>query len=313
MWQRKGLILQPNSAISWMSRNTYAPTADVHEEDGFIRIYFSGWGHSLIGRVGYVDVEIDNPREIIGVCEKPVLEPGRLGTFDEHGVSPACVLDVEDKKHLYYFGFQRTETPGVHLVFAGLAISSDNGKSFERYSQAPILPRIREDPWLRSSVSVMRDGGMFRMWYTSALGWMEIGENAQLSKKVYPSYIVRHTTSLDGISWSTDLHNCIELTAKDEFGIGRPCVIKEGGKYRMWYSLRSIVHAYRIGYAESDDGLAWQRSDDIGGMRPSPKLSWDSEMVCFGEVALVKGKKLLFYNGNRHGMTGIGFATWRDD
>lgn len=313
MWHKKGLILAPRDCISWMSNNTYVPTADVREGDGFIRIYFAGWDHLQIGRIGYVDVDIDNPKEIISVCDEPVLGPGGMGAFDEHGVGPASILNIDGKKFLYYFGFQRTETPGVHMVFAGLASSTDNGDSFERYSKAPILPRIREDPWLRSSVSVMYDAGVYRMWYTSSLGWIEAGENPHLSKTVYPSYIVRHTTSPDGIHWSTELSRCIELEAEDEFGLGRPCVVKENGKYRMWYSLRSLSRPYRIGYAESNDGLDWERRDEEAGIQASEEPSWDSEMICFPDVVQVKGQKILFYNGNRHGVTGFGYAIWQDD
>lgn len=273
MWAKKGLILEPNKGIPWMSRNTYVPTADVHQQEGFIRIYFAGWDEQQIGRIGYVDVDIDDPQKIVSISKEPVLETGGTGTFDEHGVGPAYVLNVKEKKYLYYLGFQRTETPGVHMIFAGLAVSSDNGNSFERYSKAPILPRIKEDPWLRSAVSVMYDGGRYRMWYTSSNGWIDIGENELFSKTVYPTYIVRHTSSQDGIHWSTDLHPCIELTADDEFGLGRPYVVKDGSTYKMWYSLRSLSRPYRIGYAESNDGLSWERKDSVAGIEASGKPS----------------------------------------
>src|SRR5206468_11075677 len=44
-----------------------------------------------------------------------------------------------------------------------------------------------------------------------------------------------------------------------EYAIGRPCVRRDGDRYRMWYCYRG--DAYRIGYAESADGLTWIRKD----------------------------------------------------
>ena len=44
----------------------------------------------------------------------------------------------------------------------------------------------------------------------------------------------------------------------------------------MWYSYRG--DAYRIGYAESVDGLEWERKDEEAGIDVSAD-GWDSEMI----------------------------------
>jgi hypothetical protein len=75
----------------------------------------------------------------------------------------------------------------------------------------------------------------------------------------------------------------------------------------MWYSIRSRTRPYRLGYAESADGLQWTRHDAEVGLARSP-AGWDSEMVCYPAVIDVRGRRLLFYNGNRHGATGFGVA-----
>jgi hypothetical protein len=77
--------------------------------------------------------------------------------------------------------------------------------------------------------------------------------------------------------------------------------------YRMWYSIRSRVEPYRIGYAESADGIVWQRRDAEAGIARS-ETGWDSEMVCYPCVVDAGDRRYLFYNGNRHGSTGFGCA-----
>ena len=95
--------------------------------------------------------------------------------------------------------------------------------------------------------------------------------------------------------------------APDEFGFGRPFVVKHGDRYKNWYSIRSQSKGYRIGYAESADGRTWTRRDDEVGLDVSSS-GWDSEMVCFACVQQTKHGTYMFYNGNNYGETGFGAA-----
>jgi hypothetical protein len=67
----------------------------------------------------------------------------------------------------------------------------------------------------------------------------------------------------------------------------------------MWYSYRG--KNYRIGYAESDDGLNWKRKDEDAGIDVS-------EMIEYPFVFDHKGGRYMLYNGNGYGKTGIGLA-----
>lgn len=306
-WAKRGLIYVPSGDWWWSRSHAYVPTAEVLEDEGIIRVYFASWDENQIGRIGYVDLDIDDSKRILYLTKEPVLDIGEIGTFDDCGVGPSCVLNVGDKKYLYYYGFQRTEKEAVHMVFAGLAISDDGGKTFRRFSQVPILDRTPDEPFLRSSVSVIVEDGLCRMWYTSALKWFDLGVNPLFSKTRYPIYVIRYTESADGIRWSGKSHICVDFKTDDEFGLGRPWVIKNDGVYRMWYSIRSKIRPYRIGYAESKDGLNWVRKDNEVGIEAS-ETGWDSEMICYPCVVDVKDKRYMFYNGNRHGQSGFGYA-----
>jgi len=95
----------------------------------------------------------------------------------------------------------------------------------------------------------------------------------------------------------------------------RPCVIREGKDYKMWYCYRDShdyrggAGSYRMGYAESADGLVWQRMDDADETRIA-KSEWDNEMQCYPYVVQIEGKRYMFYNGNGFGRSGFGLAEW---
>ena len=87
----------------------------------------------------------------------------------------------------------------------------------------------------------------------------------------------------------------------------------------MWYCFRGSVNyrtdkaqSYRIGYAESKDGIEWTRKDDEVGIERS-ESGWDSVMMEYPFVYEHKGEKYLLYNGNGFGETGIGFAVLKEN
>jgi hypothetical protein len=73
----------------------------------------------------------------------------------------------------------------------------------------------------------------------------------------------------------------------------------------MWYSYRGPN--YRIGYAESSDGISWERKDHLSGIGVS-ESSFDSEMIEYAAVVEYNGRHYMFYNGNNFGQNGIGLA-----
>lgn len=297
-WKKEGLIYAPTDELWWSKRYAGLPTVG-HIDDERIRVYFWSVVDNMDGRIGYVDLDAHDPKRILRISKEPVLDIGEIGTFDDCGVVPCCVIPVNNKMYLYYIGVQRCEKV-PYMYFAGLAISED-GEHFERYSRTPILDRTDREPYIRSAVTVLKEGAFFRAWYVSAHKWITV------NKKLYPSYVIQSAESDDGIHWVSDGNICISFQDENEFGFGRPWVIKEDTIYKMWYSIRSKVQPYRIGYAESHDGKHWTRKDDEVGIERSDS-GWDSKMICYPCVVDVKGKRYMFYNGNRHGASGFGYA-----
>jgi hypothetical protein len=229
-----------------------------------------------------------------------VLAPGDLGAFDDRGVTMSCVVSHGGAQFLYYTGWMLGVTVPFYLA-AGLAISEDGGVTFRRASRGPVLDRNEVDPFLTASPFVLIDGGVWRMWYVSGTGW-EAGDGGPRH-----FYHIKYAESPDGVRWTRSARVCLDYHAPGEHAFARPFVCRDGGTYRMWYSYRG--ERYRIGYAESGDGIAWTRLDDGRGLEPSGE-GWDSEMVEYPWLFESEGRTHMLYNGNGYGATGVGLAVW---
>ena len=135
------------------------------------------------------------------------------------------------------------------------------------------------------------------MWYGSNLSWGKEQKDM--------AHLMKYAESKNGIHWEPSGQIALNFKSPEEYAMSKPCVLQQGQGYQMWYSYRGA--AYRIGYAESSDGVEWQRLDDRAGIDVSPE-GWDSEMICYPNVFEFEGKKYLLYNGNEYGKTGIGLA-----
>jgi len=303
-WKKLGHVYVANGEYGWAQTHAYIPTPLVLDDER-IRIYVAFWDKDQVGRIGFVDVDANNPLKVLRVSKQPVLDIGEPGTFDDSGVTPTSIVDNKRKKFIYYMGWQR----GVkvrYFLFTGLAIADKEGETFKRYSKVPILDRSNEELFVRSAAHVIIDNSVYKMWYVAGSKWIDVK-----GKKV-PTYNIRYMESNDGFSWGKRGTVCLELSNDDEFGFGRPFVIKEGQLYKMWYSIRTISKGYRLGYAESMDGLNWERKDDEVGIDVSER-GWDSEMICFASIVDVNEKRYMFYNGNNYGETGFGVALLEEE
>ena len=306
-WDKKGLIYSAQATSYWDQKYGLLPTPILINEN-VIRIFFASTTEDKKGHISFLDVDAGNPSRIVSVHGKTILEPGLPGTFDDCGVNPSCVIRKGNQWLLYYVGYQRSVmTP--YSVFAGLAMS-DDGINFTRVSRTPVLDRTDLEYSIRSAPYALEEGGGYRMWYNSASGWNKIS-GGTFDGRLMPTYRIRCTTSDDGIRWNRPSVPCEMQVESDEFGFGRPWVLRDKEKYRMWFSVRSTVKPYRLGYAESGDGVTWERKDSE--VIPRSSTGWDSEMVCYSSVITVAGRTFMFYNGNNNGESGFGWAERTED
>lgn len=298
-WRKLGLVYAPSGEQWWARSHTHLPTVEVID-DAVVRVYFAALDDRQYGRVAFVDLDARDLRRVTYVAPEPVLDLGELGAFDDCGVVPSCVIRTGDTRRLYYVGFQRAQRV-PYMLFSGLAVSTGEAGGFKRVSRTPILDRSDDEPFSRSAPYVRFDDGRYQMWYWSCVRWTE------RDGAVNYNNVIRYATSDDGVRWVTDPHICIEPDFRDEYSIGRPCVLYGPSGYQMWYSIRSFSKQYAIGYAESSDGVQWIRKDDEVGIARSDS-GWDSQMICYPVVVDIRGERYMFYNGNRHGASGFGVA-----
>ena len=100
--------------------------------------------------------------------------------------------------------------------------------------------------------------------------------------------------SSDGINWENPQ---ITLAPNPESGwedgVNRNCVLKIGGKYKMWYTGQARGYSY-IGYAESDDGIHFKR------IQKDPimicEYPWENFSVMNPCVLYENGKYKMYYS-----------------
>lgn len=302
LWRKLGIVYGPDGSLDWAKSHAMIPTPIRINED-VIRVYVTFCDLTGIGRPGYVDVLAKNPIKVIGASPQPLLQPGKPGTFDENGVLVCSVIEAgHNTLYMYYAGFEMGAKIRYRLL-TGLAISSDGGNSFQRYSQTPVLERSDKEMYFRCGPYCIYESKRFRLWYVAGSKWIN------LNGKPMPVYDIRYVESDDGLNWPASGVVQISLSDPDEHGFGRPYVIrKRGGGYRMFYSVRRLSFgSYRLGYAESNDGLVWKRFDDKLGLDVSAD-GFDSESIMYAAPIEVDDRLYVFYNGNEFGRKGFGLA-----
>lgn len=304
-WRKLGRIVSLETSESRSTTHMQGPVAALL--DPRIRIYFAARNANGKSYPAYVDVDKANPLKVMHIHEQPIMPFGPIGTFDDEGSMPACVIPIDGALRMYYSGWNRRVTVPCHNT-TGVATSYDNGDTFQRDFDGPILERTPYEPYMAVTPWVMREHTGWRMWYVSGAGWPRIGESLE------PVYVIKYAESHDGLNWRRPNLAVIPQRHAME-AMARPTVVHRGDMYHMWFCYRDSVDfrdgngSYRIGYAQSMDGIAWQRNDRMAGIEPSD-VGWDSTMLCYPYVIDVEGELVMFHNGNSFGQTGIGCAVW---
>lgn len=304
-WNKKGIILNSTTAIAHGYSNTQVPYAFVLND--LIRIFFGARKHgSMSASIFYIDVDINEPHRILNFSEMPILSNGKIGCFDEDGVLPVCLKRVDKYIYLYYGGFSRAVSH-PHFCMMGLAISKDNGNTFERFSDGPILSISKTDPYLIGSADIIFEDAIFHMIYTSGIQWENINDNLELC------YSLKYACSVNAIDWKTTEDYLIS-NDNNRYALAKPSIFKIDKDFYMMYSKRELTNyrkkgesSYKLQLAKSNNLKEWNNVNDIENITPS-KNGWDSDMVCYPNVINILGRHIMFYNGNGFGESGFGYA-----
>ena len=264
------------------------------------------WCLLLIAALLVIPGVVEAQTEWVDDPTDPVLGPAEPGAWDDGSRYPMAVVKVEGIFHLFYNG-QRTGTAQLDSTDVGHATSTD-GVTWEIDSANPVLVRGAAGEWDDTAlwgVAILHDESGFRMWYAGRDSDDMLGR-------------VGTATSSDGSMWTKHAQNPImdvgPTGSFDDELVMPGTVIFENELYRMWYmSSRELPdpddYDWRIGYAESGDGLTWHR-------RPEPVFdpgkSWENWLVYSPSVLFDGSEYHMWYTGHSGSHIAIGYAVSDD-
>ena len=310
-WEKLGKIFDPReyAGRSWLKEFAQGP-ATLHFDD-FVRVFFScrpapDTNGSYVSNSAWVDFDKNDIRKILRVSESPVLQHGGYGDFDEFGIYPVSPIRHGNEVLLYYGGWTRCESVPFNVAI-GLAISRDDGATFEKYGRGPILSYSLHEPFVLSGPKIRKFDNRFYLFYISGSKW--VLENGRPE----PVYKIRVAVSENGVDWRKIGRDLIPDILGDEEAQASPDVFYSNGKYHMFFCYRYSTHfrskqkGYRIGYASSTDLISWKRDDSKAGIDVSQD-GWDSEMISYPHVFELDSRIYMAYLGNQVGRFGFGLA-----
>lgn len=304
-WQKLGLIFDASKYAnsSWFANSALTPQPFLMDEK--IRVFAGFRDATGASRIGFVDLDRKDPTRVLGVSEKPVLDLGRDGCFDDNGVIMGDIVNGPDGVYLFYVGFQLVKK-AKFLAFSGVAISHDGGDTFNRLSEAPILDRAQEQTTIGAIHTARYENGVWRLWFARGNGWEVINGTP------YPRYHICYTEANDLLNIPRTAQTCVTADYP-VYRIGRPKVYRlADGTYMMLATKGTVDGDYTPSLFRSQDGIQWACSENSEVGLPLSPSGWDSETLCYPALLSHGDCTFAVYNGNRMGLQGFGGAFTSD-
>lgn len=225
-------------------------------------------GHYYIAQA---EAEVNNPSR--WVPRGIVLERQPDKPHNSQGPCYAQVIARDDGPWLMYVCTWGTARPDGKLPYAtNLVLSYDRGQTWQYHGDEPVFPHT--EWWNKEgtgSVCVLRDGDVYRAYFTSFAEYKKPPEEAKKLSfhaafyEAIPNVGIGYAESKDGVHWYYPLDRWA-VKARGfhldfyEYLLSKPWVIKDGAGYRMWCGALGI--RYRIRSLTSEDALNWTFHDD---------------------------------------------------
>jgi hypothetical protein len=299
MWVRVGWIEPPIGLGEWCTSHLSLPFC-IPKNATEYRVYFSSRDSDQRSHVGWVDLDINSDHALkTNFGKKPLVCPGKAGTFDEHGVSGSYFEVINKRLRIWNFGWQRLQGKAWSNAIGLVENSIDDTEStsnntliiksneFETNGLAyPYLVSLNSTQHMFYGTFDLLGIPSLNEPYSFIAKRAKIGHDFKLSDR---SPMITHTIGKSAQS--------------------RPCIIRDGGGFRAWISVKG--EGYEICSAYSQDLRSWHWSDEGYDLRPNG-LNEESREVCYSHVVDFKDSRLMFYNGDGFGKSGIGIAKWQE-
>ena len=310
-WEKLGRIYNPiefENRQDWMLEFAQAPCTLVCGD--FVRVFFGcrpkrDANGQYVTYTTFVDLNRENLFKIEKFASKPVIELGNTGTFDEFGTYPLSIIKKENELWGYYAGWTRCESVPFN-VGIGVAISENDGETFTKVGEGPVLSYTPEEPFTLSGPKIRKFDNTYYLFYIAGDEWYLENNKPEISHKI------RMAISTDGLTWKRTNKNIIPDGWDETEAQASPDVFYANGKYHMFFcgwvpsSFRK-TKTRKIGYAYSEDLINWTRDDTKVGIDLSEE-GWDSEMIAYPHVFELDNSIYMLYIGNEVGRHGFGIA-----
>lgn len=215
-------------------------TPNVYSDGTGYQMWYSG-GLTISG-IGYATAP--NPTAWSRQSNNPVLVKGGAGAWDESYAYLPVVVRNDSLYQMWYTGRSASS-----IVQTGYATSTD-GVNWSKHPDNPVLSPGAPGEWDSGGASagnVLFEDGLYHMWYfnwSNPISGIKIG----------------YAISTDGTTWTKHAGNPIlqpGSSSWDAKNVWFPSVIKDGHRYRMWYTgTLPGTTIDRLGYAEDFSNAA---------------------------------------------------------
>ena len=220
----------------------------------------------------------------------PVLGDSGDFCFDNH------VLKVGDKLRMYFswrthYSIAYTESEdGLHWGERHVVLSHRRDISWEEDLNRPAID--------------YRDG-VFHMWYSSQTTggfnkrkWVD--SYMEASKEDKGGSVIGYAWSRDGIFWERlEEPVVVPDCTWEKRSLMCPTILWDQKKeiYKLWYCGGGWFEPDAIGYAESKDGIVWEKCGKNPVFTPDKKNLWERAHVAGCQVIQMDGWYYMFYIG----------------
>jgi len=245
---------------------------------------------------------------------------GAKGSWNDQMMCSCGALHGPDKWRLWVAGYRRDAQDRLHSQLT--LLEGDEPTRWRMAVDRPVTPNGPPgafDHGFTRVPCVIRDRDRFRMYYSAGDG--------------RDGWFAGYAESSDGLNWTKPRLGVCEYAgssdnnlvlrndpARGESRVCHPWVLKDGDRYRIYYSVSLEPNAYCIATGTSGDGIHWVKDPQTVVLPRGPKGSFDYWYAAIPKVVRDADGYRMWYTGYNGGPThvdapgayALGYATSAD-
>lgn len=284
---------------TWGLTHALVPTPLVIAPN-VVAIYSSFIDNDFRGRIGRVDIRIDNGHpEVLNVSQNPILDLGIAGSYSQYGVGMGAFWPNELNGDLFFVAFDRP--PGFKFkAFTGKARFNSSSQRYEHVSDKPKFGPELGGKTIVGVHDIFMHQGLVHVLVSIGSGF------EQINGKEFPQYQI-HLAS------GTDLEH-LEISEKPiieaktpTYRIGRPRMTITTTGFEILVTAGKLDGSYLPEVYYSQDLVSWTRGS-VNSFVSKQIIDFDDLHQCYLSRFTLNGEEWIVYNGNNMGIKGFGLA-----